>query len=280
MTHKDFTLSTNPKVAGSWNLHTLLPKGLDFFVLLSSICGIFGATSQVNYATGNSYKDGIARYRIAQGEKAASIDLGMMTAEGVLAENQGLLTLLRRSGFFMEIAQAELFALLDHYCNPELPLQTPEKCQPIVGIEIPSVLESMGKDIPSWMRRPLFRHFFGMDSQQASMQSDPANAAPEYGSQLRKASSPAEAASIIAQGLARKTSRILAIAPEDIDASKPLHSYGVDSLIAVEIRNWLLKEIGADVAIFDLLGNASLADISTMILGKSSVRKVGWGEVE
>ena len=160
MTHEDFILSTKPKVTGSWNLHTLLPKSLDFFVLLSSICGVFGAPSQVNYATGNTYKDGIAHYRIAKGEKAASIDLGMMTAEGVLAENQGILSLLKRSGFFMEITQPELFALLDHYCNPELPLQSPTQCQAIVGIEVPAVLDSLGKDIPSWMRRPLFRHFF------------------------------------------------------------------------------------------------------------------------
>lgn len=272
MTHEDFTVSTNPKVAGSWNLHTLLPKSLDFFILLSSICGVFGATGQVNYATGNTYKDGLAHYRITQGEKAASIDLGMMTAEGVLAENQGLLSLLKRSGFFMEISQLELFALLDYYCNPDLPVQTPAQCQAIVRIELPSVLERLGKDIPTWMRRPLFRHFFSMDSKQAGPL-DPANAAPDYASLVRNAPSPVEAASVIAQGLVSKMSRVLAIAPEEIDTEKPLHSYGVDSLIAVEIRNWLLKDIAADVAVFDLLGNASLAEVSMMVLAKSSLRQ-------
>ena len=272
MSHEDFTLSTKPKVVGSWNLHELLPKDLDFFVLLSSICGIFGATSQVNYATGNTYKDGLAHYRLRQGEKAASIDLGMMTAEGVLSENKGMIDLLKRAGFFMEISQAELFALLDHFCNPNLVLQNPTQCQAIVGIEIPSVLQSLGKDIPLFMHRPLFRHFFCMDTKRAAP-SEAANAALDCASLLPQAATRTEAANIIAQGLAEKTSRILAIAAEDIDTSKPLNAYGVDSLVAVEIRNWVLKELGADIAIFDILGNTSLAGLSKTIWEKSSMRK-------
>ncbi|MCJ1461260.1 hypothetical protein MMC28_011642 [Mycoblastus sanguinarius] len=272
MSHEDFMLSTRPKVSGSWNLHTLLPKGLDFFILLSSICGIFGAPGQANYASGNAYKDALARYRVTKGEKATSLDLGMMTAEGVLAENRDLLTHLKRAGFFMEISQAELFALLDHYCNPALDILTPLQCQVIVGIERPAVLHSLGMDAPDWMRRPLFRHFYQMNSKDTKS-SGPSDKGPNYASLLRSAPSPADAAQVISQGLVRKTSGILAIPLEDIDATKPLHSFGVDSLIAVEVRNWLLKEIKADIAIFDILGNAAISDLSLTILGKSLYRK-------
>ena len=40
----------------------------------------------------------------------------------------------------------------------------------------------------------------------------------------------------------------------DVDTGKPLYAYGVDSLLAVELRNWFGKEIGAEVAIFDIMG--------------------------
>ncbi|KAK6606927.1 KR domain-containing protein [Botrytis cinerea] len=42
MTHDDWRTSTDPKTIGSWNLHTLLPHGLDFFILLSSVAGVLG----------------------------------------------------------------------------------------------------------------------------------------------------------------------------------------------------------------------------------------------
>jgi len=35
-----------------------------------------------------------------------------------------------------------------------------------------------------------------------------------------------------------------------------MHLYGVDSLIAVELRNWF-TEFSADIAIFEILGGAT-----------------------
>lgn len=76
MTFDDWKLSVEPKVHGSWNLHTLLPQGMDFFICLSSISGIVGSGGQANYAAANTYMDAFVRYRIMRGEKATSLDLG------------------------------------------------------------------------------------------------------------------------------------------------------------------------------------------------------------
>lgn len=57
----------------------------------------------------------------------------MMTAEGILAENKGIIDLLKRAGFFMEISQLELFAFLDHFCNPDLVLQTRPNTKQLLG---------------------------------------------------------------------------------------------------------------------------------------------------
>lgn len=271
MSYDDFIVSTKPKVAGSWNLHTLLPKGMDFFILLSSICGIFGAASQVNYCTGNTYKDALAHFRVAQGEKAVSLDLGMMVAEGVVAENNGLMGFLKRTGLFMEISQPALFALLDHYCDPTLRILTSLDCQAVVGIEIPAVLDSRGIDQPYWMRRPMFRHFHQLASKDTAL-SPHANSITDYAALLRKANSLASAATVVSGALANKIAKVMGIQAEDIDLSRPMDSYGVDSLVAVEVRNWLLREMGADVAIFDILGTASLSDISATIAGRSRYR--------
>jgi NAD(P)-dependent dehydrogenase (short-subunit alcohol dehydrogenase family) len=66
------------KIHGGWNLSSLLPSGMDFFILLSSACGIFGNAGQSSYAAGNTFLDALARYCVAHGEKCTSLDLDML----------------------------------------------------------------------------------------------------------------------------------------------------------------------------------------------------------
>lgn len=56
---------------------------------------------------------------------------------------------------------------------------------------------------------------------------------------------------------------------DDIESDKPMHVYGVDSLVAVEMRNWLSKELRAEVAVFELMGNTSIANLGGTIAAKS-----------
>lgn len=73
-----FNVAIKPKVHGSWNLHNLLPQNLDFFIPLSSLSGACGFGSQANYDSGNTYQDALTRYRVIKGEKAVSLDLGVI----------------------------------------------------------------------------------------------------------------------------------------------------------------------------------------------------------
>ena len=41
----------------------------------------------------------------------------------------------------------------------------------------------------------------------------------------------------------------------------PLIEMGVDSLVAVEIRSWFLKEVNVDMAVLKILGGASTTDL-------------------
>lgn len=42
---------------------------------------------------------------------------------------------------------------------------------------------------------------------------------------------------------------------------KPLHAYGVVFFLAVELRNYCVKELSADEAIFDLTGAAKITTV-------------------
>ncbi|PYI26785.1 hypothetical protein BP00DRAFT_460764 [Aspergillus indologenus CBS 114.80] len=277
MTYEDWSISTDSKVTGSWNLHRALPKDLDFFILLSSLNGIFGSRAQANYAAGNTFKDALAHHRLAQKQKAVSIDLGLMVAEGVVAESEFLLSAMRRIGHLMEIAQDELLALLDYYCNPALPLLSATEAQVIVGIELPADVTAKGIDLHHSIRRPLFSHLFRMGSRTTIGGAAAAAAAGpslvlDHPAILRTLSSVEEATEQIVQWVTAKVGHILGLSAADIDPGKPVHTYGIDSLVAVDLKNWFDREIGASITVFDLMGNTPLRRLGEMAAEKSRYR--------
>jgi hypothetical protein len=104
-----------PKIAGSWNLHTLLPTNIDFFILLSSIVGIAGQIGQANYGAGNTFQDALARYRVQHGLTAIFIDLGVMTSVGRIADDASVAKRFIYSDSLLTLGAHELFILLGHY---------------------------------------------------------------------------------------------------------------------------------------------------------------------
>ena len=278
MTFEEWSTSLESKVKGTWNLHVLLPPKMDFFVMLSSISGIIGNVGQANYAAGNTYEDALARYRVAQGEKAASLDLGWIQSIGKIAETKALQEGVASTGYLMPISEHDLLALLEHYCDPSLPASS-RTCQLVVGLATPAATRASGADIPSFMQRPMYRHMHQMDLLNESV-SGMSETAANYATLFASAGSLSEAGEMVAQGLARKLSKALSMPAEDIDTSKPLHAYGVDSLLAVELRNWFAKEMNADVAIFTIMGGSSIAAVSATVASLSKHRHAAWKEHE
>ncbi len=276
MSLEDFQTAIKPKVQGSWNLHDLLPSDLDFFVLLSSAAGVTGNRGQANYCIGNTYQDALAQYRVNKGLKGVALDLGMILSVGFAAENDDVMGNLRASGF-SAIREEEYLAILDHVCNPALPLQSALKSQVATGMETPAALKNKGIEEPIWMRDPLFRTFYQMGTSTAN--SDEDADAVDYEKLLGAADSPGAAEEIVCEGLVKKLCRALMIEAEDIDTGKPMHAYGVDSLVAVELRSWLTKEMGAEVAVFDIMGSGSIKELAGVVAGKSRCVEVKRGEV-
>lgn len=276
MNYSEWEQSLAPKITGSWHLHSLLPKSIDFFIFLSSICGVIGGQAQANYAAGNSYMDTLARHRVTIGEKAVSLDLGMMLSEGVVAENDRMMRALTSEGFYMPLTQNDFHALLDYYCNPQLPLLQPDDTQLICGIETPLAIRAKGQQEPSWMKQPLFTKMWSVkpDEELLSATGSNQNNTVQFQQMFQAASSLAEAGSIVAEALANKLAQSLMIPVSEIDTTRALHFYGVDSLVAVELRSWFAKELHADVAIFEILGNKGCDDLGAWAAARSGFKRL------
>ncbi|KAK3385499.1 hypothetical protein B0H63DRAFT_522832 [Podospora didyma] len=57
----------------------------------------------------------------------------------------------------------------------------------------------------------------------------------------------------------------IGVIAEDIQPSKPLSSYGVDSLMAVELRNWIGREFSATMAVFDIVGGVPISSVVKLV---------------
>ena len=92
--------------------------------------------------------------------------------------------------------------------------------------------------------------------------------------QLSRSASMDEATEIVQAILLAKVANIIMTAVTDIDASKPIYTYGVDSLVAVELRNWLALELKSDISILDLTNNTPITEVCKKIAGRSQIVQV------
>lgn len=261
-----FNAAIKPKIHGSWNLHNVLPKDLDFFVLLASASGIVGTHGQANYASGNTYQDALARHRVANGLKAVSLDLGIIANVGYVSENESAQAVTSKFGL-TPISDGELLALLDYHCNPSLSVLSPSKCQVITGINVTAAGSSEHRDL-YWAGRSQFKIIQQMKRPSTSRTID-SEKDVSMATLLSNSDSIEESGKIILKSLIKRLSTILSMPIDDIDAFKPMHVAGVDSLVAVEVRTWFNKGLGVDVTVFEILGNESISEMSLKVAGKS-----------
>ena len=269
MSHQSWHEALAPKVQGSWNLHNQLPSGMDFFVMLSSIAGIFGMKGQANYAAGNTFQDALARYRVGLGEKATSVDLGVIGFTGAVVDNARLQERILSNSVLTPITEPEIHALLDLYCDPQATPYTALTCQTTVRIS-PN-LDKVGSEDATWLNKPMFRHLCLQDGSGSSNTAEATNT--NVAALLIQAQSLMEANEAVIHGLTARLSKALSIPVTEIDTDKPLHQYGVDSLVAVELRSWFAKDLHADIAVFDILGSATARSVAQLATSKSKLTK-------
>ncbi|KAH7329671.1 hypothetical protein B0I35DRAFT_507893 [Stachybotrys elegans] len=271
MTHMQWEQTIKSKVDSSWNLHCLLPPELDFFVMLSSISGIVGNAGQANYAAGCTFQDALARHRVRQGYRALSIDVGVVDDVGVVAENQALKKKLNDSSSMAKVTKNELLALLDIFCDPSATILSPDQSHITMGVTTPADILAKGVQVPETMQRPPYSYFC---HEPGTLTAAVSGKVDSPGTLFRQSKSPEDAATVVVESLAQKLAKALSVEPEVVEHDKPLHSFGVDSLVAVELRNWFAKEFLVDMQVFELTGGRSLGAIAELVAARYQPEQV------
>ncbi|EKG16355.1 Beta-ketoacyl synthase [Macrophomina phaseolina MS6] len=275
MTVEEFHQAVTCKLVGTWNLHNAaqeLGLELDFFSMLSSISGVVGQRGQANYAAANAFLDAFAAYRRDQlGQRTLSIDLGAVEEVGYISRNTELLQIFDPStwtpineALFLRIVEQSIVQQV----NPDHPAADIAVPQLITGIAVPLGRES------SLLSDCRFSGLCFGDSRTDSDASDGNGKDRELAAFLllvRSGGSDAHALLDAAVSVVnRQFQRILRLG-EPMEPAKPLSSYGLDSLAAVELRNWVRKELAADLTTLDITNATSLVALCEKIVSKIAV---------
>ncbi|KAI0478559.1 putative polyketide synthase [Xylariaceae sp. FL0804] len=283
MTLDDWRFGLRPKLDGSRNLHeafaTTAPgEGLDFFVTLSSVSGVVGIASQANYAAGGAYEDALALRRRREGLPAVTIDLGPISDVGYVAQSARVADRLRRDGDFAMLDEdVVLRALAAAVANP-LGGGGGGRAQMVVGLNSGPGPQwdvdgrsQLGRDARF---SPLRHRRRGKAARPTSDGDDNGNGGGGTSSSLAARLGEAglsrqEGAALIGGAIASKLADIFMTPVAEIDLGRPPAHFGVDSLVAVELRNMLVLQAAADVSIFNILQTPSLAALAATVAEKS-----------
>jgi acyl carrier protein len=213
-----------PKVDGGWALHRATrDERLDFFVLYSSIAALLGSPGQSNHASANAFLDALAHYRRACGRPAASLNWGAWLETGAAAgedvasraAERGLLGLTPDEGL------AALGRLLDPSC-PQVG---------VMRLDWSRFLERHPAGAP--------RAFFASVPRKAATAAAAPRRAQDLESRLQSAS-PGGREALLRSEVRAVAVKVLGLQPtEAFDPRRPLQEMGLDSLMAVELRNAL-----------------------------------------
>lgn len=86
---------------------------------------------------------------------------------------------------------------------------------------------------------------------------------------LSTASSMSEARGIILEEQKTKLASLVTVEADPIDIHQPLVDLGLDSLIAIDFKDWLKRSLGADLRGPDILESSGLESLSDLVARKS-----------
>nr|AYM54553.1 polyketide synthase [Racemicystis crocea] len=247
-----------PKVLGAWNLHVATQRTpLDFFVLYSSVAGLFGAPGLGNYVAANVFLDALAHHRRRLGLPALSVDWGFFAGVGmgIKAEREGRVMQRGIRSFTPEEGRALFHRLLR--------LDTAQ-----VGVVSYDARQWVGfypQAARSLRLSPLV---------QESRTMARAASRPELQSALRKAA-PAERRQLIEPFVREQVAAVLRLDAARIDPSMPLRSLGIDSIMGLELRNRLESGLGLQLSATLVWTYPTVAALSEHLAGELGPREEG-----
>ena len=242
-----------PKVTGTWHLHALTRHiPLDFFVLFSSGVSMLGSAGQGNHASANAFVDAFASYRRTLGLPANCINWGAWAGVGAaadrnLAEARGVETFSPIEGL-----QALGCVIQQNYVQVGvLPADWNTILKPYTVGEEPALFRRIALQVRRREPKPEIK------LQEAALIEQLAITVPN------------KRIPLLVGYIRQKAAQVLNLNNAgDIDLHQPLQAMGLDSLMAVELRNKLGQSIGKTLPATLLFEYPTISELADYLAGQ------------
>ncbi|KAI2833232.1 hypothetical protein CBS133816_597 [Aspergillus niger] len=274
MTVAHWEAAINPKVKGAWNLHNVLPKNLDFFILFASLSGNLGYYGQSNYAAANTFLDAFVQYRHGLNLPASVIDLGAVEDVGFVSRHPETLKRLNNT-FGQTVSEEELrnaFHLAVTRPGPGRPdigkhpaSRHYNASQIAVGLVPTSTAAFLARD-------PRLSVFYNLKQGQKTQRKKQDSKLDTFVDDIKTNPTLLDdpnSVRLISREIRRQVETLMMIEPQSDGALPTLSQIGVDSLVGIEIQNWWRSMFGVDVTLLQLLEADSFQK-----LGELAVRQL------
>jgi acyl transferase domain-containing protein/NADPH-dependent curcumin reductase CurA/short-subunit dehydrogenase/acyl carrier protein len=244
------------KAEGAWHLHEATRQlDLDIFVLYSAGASLFGSPGQSSYAAANAYLDALAHHRRSSGLPAVTVNWGPWAEVGMASRLSPEDLQRWTTQGVRPLRPAEGMRLLEM----ALDVNTPQVAA--VSIDwnrLASRLAATGAPVP-----PLFALL-------VSGQVAPTDVQAGMPIRARVAAASGRArVELVHEFLRRQIASITQVPLEDI-TDAPLAQFGLDSLMAVELRNLVHHELGVRVPLGVFLSDATIATAADALLAEAT----------
>jgi acyl transferase domain-containing protein len=241
----------DPKIAGAWNLHALTRGDtLDFFIAFSSIAAVIPAGGQGPYAAANAFLDSLAHHRRALGLPALSINWGPW-ATGMTTAVEG--------------------ANRRRWDDLGIELIEPSRGTRILGELLASAdpqVIAFPVDWTAFLRRyqtggepPVLRGI----SRRRTAASPAGSPAPSWLDEIERAPVTLKRTLIENQVQALSLKVLGLDGRRLLDPTQPLREHGLDSLMAVELRNAIAKRTGRTLPATLLFKYPTIAEVTDFL---------------
>lgn len=257
-----------PKVDGSLHLDSVLGScPLDFFVMLSSMIGVTGNVGQANYSSANAFMSALATDRRRRGLPGSAISIGAVIGAGYMAREFGD----ERISAFAEMSGVRACSEVDVHQFLAEAIFGGERDNHGIGdlTREPDLgLAMMGRNdaafMPSWQTDPTFSRFLpgpNEDEQGTSSQSKSGGTVKD---RLQAAMTASDVVAVVSDEVLAKLRGLLQLDSSVDDGSllrqKSSHM-GIDSLIAVELRSWIVKTFQVSIPVLEILEGIATSDL-------------------
>ncbi|TAQ91354.1 hypothetical protein B7494_g345 [Chlorociboria aeruginascens] len=263
----DLKVAMAPKVRGTQQLMKALEnQPLDFFLMLSSVAGIVGNLSQGNYAAANSFMDTLANNLVNPETKAphfVTLNLGPINDVGYLATNDRIKQVLMRQGYVL-FSLKELLSVVGYSISDEA--KTDQCKQIVLGFDHKSFTESDNKYS---LKNPMFSHILPSKTNQITKEDS--SAAQSIDGAIAAAENVEQVEAIISEAVARKISTLVAIDYDEIDLERRVGEFGLDSLVVIELKNWISQKFQAKLQSSEISDSAQILLLAALIASRSAL---------